>query len=29
MDHICRGYLLADVSAILGSLDIVFGEVDR
>jgi len=24
-----RGHLLADVSAILGSLDIVFGEVDR
>ena len=23
------GHLLADVSAILGSLDIVFGEVDR
>ena len=29
MDYICRGYMLADVSAILGSLDIVFGEVDR
>jgi NADH-quinone oxidoreductase subunit D len=29
MDHICRGHQLADVSAILGSLDIVFGEVDR
>lgn len=29
MDHLCRGYMLADVSAILGSLDIVFGEVDR
>ena len=29
MDYICRGHLLADVSAILGSLDIVFGEVDR
>ena len=29
MDLICRGHLLADVSAILGSLDIVFGEVDR
>ncbi len=24
-----RGHMLADVSAILGSLDIVFGEVDR
>jgi NADH-quinone oxidoreductase subunit D len=29
MDFICRGYMLADVAAILGSLDIVFGEVDR
>ena len=29
MDWLCRGYMLADVSAILGSLDIVFGEVDR
>ncbi len=29
MDYICRGHMLADVSAILGSLDIVFGEVDR
>ncbi|TMK05941.1 MAG: NADH-quinone oxidoreductase subunit D, partial [Alphaproteobacteria bacterium] len=29
MDFICKDHLLADVSAILGSLDIVFGEVDR
>jgi NADH-quinone oxidoreductase subunit D len=29
MDFICKGHLLADVSALLGSLDIVFGEVDR
>ncbi|WP_175484688.1 NADH-quinone oxidoreductase subunit D [Palleronia marisminoris] len=29
MDYLNRGHLLADVSAILGSLDIVFGEVDR
>ena len=29
MDHICRGHMLADVSAVLGSIDIVFGEVDR
>ena len=29
MDFMCRDHLLADVSAILGSLDIVFGEVDR
>lgn len=25
---LCKGHMLADVSAILGSLDIVFGEVD-
>ena len=29
MDHLCRGHMLADVSAALGRLDIVFGEVDR
>lgn len=29
MDHLCKGHQLADVAAILGSLDIVFGEVDR
>ena len=29
MDFICRGQMPADVSAVLGSLDIVFGEVDR
>jgi NADH-quinone oxidoreductase subunit D len=29
MDFLCKGHLLADVSAVLGSLDIVFGEVDR
>ncbi len=29
MDFLCKGHMLADVSAILGSLDIVFGEVDR
>ncbi len=28
-DFMCRGHMLADVSAVLGSLDIVFGEVDR
>ena len=25
----CCGHVLVDVSVILGSLDIVFGEVDR
>ncbi|MEM6627440.1 MAG: NADH-quinone oxidoreductase subunit D [Pseudomonadota bacterium] len=29
MDHLCKGHQLADASAILGSLDIVFGEIDR
>jgi NADH-quinone oxidoreductase subunit D len=29
MDFLSRGYMLSDVAAILGSLDIVFGEVDR
>jgi NADH-quinone oxidoreductase subunit D len=29
MDFMCRGHMLADLSAVLGSLDIVFGEVDR
>ena len=29
MDHLNRGHMLADVSAIIGSLDTVFGEIDR
>ncbi|MEO1121493.1 MAG: NADH-quinone oxidoreductase subunit D, partial [Pseudomonadota bacterium] len=29
MDHLCKGHMLADVSAVLGSLDVVFGEIDR
>jgi NADH-quinone oxidoreductase subunit D len=29
MDYMNRGHMLADVSAILGSLDVVFGEIDR
>ena len=29
LDYLCRDHMLADVSAILGSMDIVFGEVDR
>ncbi|WP_026147745.1 NADH-quinone oxidoreductase subunit D [Robiginitomaculum antarcticum] len=29
MDYMNKGHMLADVSAILGSLDIVFGEIDR
>jgi NADH-quinone oxidoreductase subunit D len=29
MDLLCRGHLLADVTAVLGSIDIVLGDVDR
>lgn len=29
MDELCRGHLIADVVAILGSIDIVLGEIDR
>jgi NADH-quinone oxidoreductase subunit D len=29
MDHLARGHQLADVAAIIGSLDVVFGEIDR
>jgi NADH-quinone oxidoreductase subunit D len=29
MDHICKGHQLADVSAIIGTMDVVFGEIDR
>jgi NADH-quinone oxidoreductase subunit D len=29
MDYLSRGHMLADIAAIIGSLDIVFGEIDR
>jgi NADH-quinone oxidoreductase subunit D len=29
MDWICKGHQLADVSAIIGTMDVVFGEIDR
>ncbi len=29
MDFLCKGHMLADVAAIIGTLDIVFGEIDR
>jgi len=28
-EHLCRGCLIADIPAIVGSLDIVMGEIDR
>ncbi len=28
-DFLCKGHMLADLVAIIGSLDIVFGEIDR
>ena len=29
LDFMCRGHMLADVVTIIGTLDIVFGEIDR
>ncbi|MFV0243540.1 MAG: NADH-quinone oxidoreductase subunit D [Qingshengfaniella sp.] len=29
MDHMATGHQLADVAAIIGSMDVVFGEIDR
>jgi NADH-quinone oxidoreductase subunit D len=29
MDEMVRGHMLADVVAIIGTMDIVFGEIDR
>jgi NADH-quinone oxidoreductase subunit D len=29
MPEICRGYMLSDIVAVLGSIDIVLGEIDR
>ena len=29
MDHLCKGHQLADVAAIIGTLDVIFGEIDR
>ncbi|MCB2125482.1 MAG: NADH-quinone oxidoreductase subunit D, partial [Rhodobacteraceae bacterium] len=29
IDWMAKGHLLADVAAIIGTMDIVFGEVDR
>ena len=29
MDFLCKGHMLADSVAVLGSMDIVFGEIDR
>ena len=29
IEHICRRHMLADAVAVIGSLDVVFGEIDR
>jgi len=29
MDELVRGHMIADVVAIIGTMDIVFGEIDR
>jgi NADH-quinone oxidoreductase subunit D len=29
MDYVATGHQLADVAAIIGSMDVVFGEIDR
>lgn len=29
MDFMCKGHLLADVVTVIGTLDVVFGEIDR
>ena len=29
IDHLSKGHMLADVAAIIGTMDVVFGEVDR
>ncbi len=29
MDFVCKGHMLADSVAVLGSMDVVFGEIDR
>ncbi|HAG26054.1 MAG TPA: NADH-quinone oxidoreductase subunit D, partial [Rhodobacter sp.] len=29
IDFMCKGHQLADVSAIIGTMDVVFGEIDR
>jgi NADH-quinone oxidoreductase subunit D len=29
MDEMVRGHMLADVVAVIGTMDVVFGEIDR
>jgi NADH-quinone oxidoreductase subunit D len=29
LEFLCKGHMLADVSAVIGSIDVVFGEIDR
>ena len=28
-EHMCKGHMLADSVAVIGSMDLVFGEIDR
>jgi len=29
LNTLCKGYLLADLVAVIGNIDVVFGSVDR
>ncbi len=29
MDHVGKNHMLADIVAIIGTMDVVFGEIDR
>jgi NADH-quinone oxidoreductase subunit D len=29
MDEMVKGHMLADVVAVIGTMDVVFGEIDR
>jgi len=29
LEFMCKGHMLADVVAVIGTMDVVFGEIDR
>ncbi|EKD77759.1 MAG: NADH dehydrogenase subunit D [uncultured bacterium] len=29
LDEMCRGHMIADLVAVISSIDVVFGEIDR